>query len=336
MRRVRWGIISTARIGTEKVIPGMQRSALCDIRAIASRSAEAAKTAAASLGIPKAYGSYEELLADPEIEAVYNPLPNHLHVPLTLEAAEAGKHVLCEKPIALSAAEAERLRAAARKVLVMEAFMVRFHPQWLRVRELVRAGRIGEPRAIQVFFSYYNDDPANIRNKADIGGGGLYDIGCYPIVVARFVFAAEPVRGIALIDRSPAFFTDVLTSGLLDFGQGRQLGFTVSTQAVPYQRVQICGTRGRIEVEIPFNAPQGKATRVRIDDGSSLEGAGITTETLPESDQYALQGDAFSRAVLGEAPLPYDVEDAIRNMRIIDALFRSEKSGRWEAIPQGG
>ncbi len=336
MRKVRWGVISTAKIGVEKVIPGMQQSALCDIRAIASRSLETAKAAAAALSIPRAYGSYEELLADPEIEAVYNPLPNHLHVPLTLKAAEAGKHVLCEKPIALSADEAERLRAAARKVLVMEAFMVRFHPQWLRVRELVRAGRIGEPRAIQVFFSYYNDDPANIRNKADIGGGGLYDIGCYPIVVARFVFEAEPVRGIALIDRSPNFGTDVLTSGLLDFGQGRQLGFTVSTQAVPYQRVQICGTKGRVEVEIPFNAPQGRATRIRIDDGSSLEGAGITTETLPESDQYGLQGDAFSRAVLGEAPLPYDVEDAIRNMRIIDALFRSEKSGHWEAIRQGG
>jgi predicted dehydrogenase len=335
MRKVVWGVVSTAKIGVEKVIPGMQGSERCEIRAIASRTQAAADAAAGRLGIPKAYGSYEALLADPEIEAVYNPLPNHLHVPVTLQAAAAGKHVLCEKPIALSAAEATQLRAAARQVLVMEAFMVRFHPQWLRARALVREGRIGTLRAIQVFFSYHNVDPANVRNMAEIGGGGLYDIGCYPITVARFIFEAEPTRGIALIDRCPTFATDRLTSALLDFGEGRQLGFTVSTQAVPYQRVQICGDKGRIEVQIPFNAPQGQPTRIFIDDGASLAGDGIRTETLPASDQYGLQGDAFSRAVLKEIELPYDVENAIRGMRIIDALFRSETSGRWEEIGQG-
>jgi predicted dehydrogenase len=278
------------------------------------------------------YASYEELLADPEIEAIYNPLPNHLHVPWTLRAAEAGKHVLCEKPIALTAEEAQRLRAVAGKVLIMEAFMVRFHPHWLRARELVRLGQIGTLRAVQAFFSYFNSDPRNIRNMADIGGGALYDIGCYPIVTGRFLFEAEPTRAIALVDRDPSFGTDRLTSALVDFGSGRRLDFTVSTQSVPYQRVQICGTKGRIEVQIPFNAPQGARTLLFLDDGSALDGLSVRTETLPESDQYQLQGEVFSRAVRGEIELPYGVEDAVRNMRVIDALFRSETSGRWEQV----
>ena len=224
------------------------------------------------------------------------------------------------------------MQAAAGKVLIMEAFMVRFHPQWLRARELVRSGDIGTLRAVQFMFCYTNSDPANIRNKADIGGGALYDIGCYPITAGRFFFEAEPQRGIALIDRDPDFRTDRLTSALVDFGSGRHLDFTVSTQCTPYQRVHLCGTKGRIEIQIPVNAPQGAKTRLFIDDGSSLAGAGIRTETLPESDQYMLQGDAFSRAVRGEIELPYGVEDSVRSMRVIDALFRSERSQRWEAV----
>jgi len=332
MRKVVWGVLSTAKIGVERVLPGMQKSALCEIRAIASRSLPTARAAAQRLGIPVAYGSYEELLADPQIEAVYNPLPNQLHVPLTLQAAEAGKHVLCEKPIALTAAEAQRLRAVAGRVHVMEAFMVRFHPQWLRARELVREGRIGTLRAVQAFFSYFNDDAGNIRNRLDSGGGALYDIGCYPIVAGRFLFEAEPVRAIALLDRDPNFGTDRLTSALVDFGDGRRLDFTVSTQSVRYQRVQICGSKARVELQIPFNAPQGERMLLRLDDGASLDGSSIVTETLPEADQYMLQGEAFSRAVRGEIELPYGVEDAVRNMRVIDALFRSEHSGRWEDV----
>src|SRR5688572_825616 len=249
MKKVVWGILSTARIGTVKVVPAMQKSAWIEVRAIASRSESAARKAAGELGIPRAYGSYEELLADPEIEAIYNPLPNHLHVPLTLKAVAAGKHVLCEKPLALTAGEAGQLRSAAGKVHIMEAFMMRFHPQWLRVRELVRSGKIGELRAVQVFFSYYNDDPANIRNQPGIGGGALYDIGCYGIVSGRFLFGTEPRRAVALVDRDPTLATDRTTSALVDFGQGRQLSFTVSTQCALYQRVQICGTRGRIEIQ---------------------------------------------------------------------------------------
>ncbi|HTN52338.1 MAG TPA: Gfo/Idh/MocA family oxidoreductase [Anaeromyxobacter sp.] len=330
MKKVVWGVLSTARIATEKVIPALQRSEHCEVRAIASRSLDSARRAAERLGIPVAHGSYEALLADPAVEVIYNPLPNPLHVPLTLQSAAAGKHVLCEKPIAMSAEEAGRLRAVAGKVHVMEAFMVRFHPQWLRVRELLRAGAIGAPRVVQVFFSYFNEDPANVRNRMDTGGGALYDIGCYADVAGRFVFEAEARRAVALVDRDPRFGTDRTASALVDFGEGRQLGYTVCTQCVPYQRVQVCGLRGRIEVLIPFNAPQGAATRIQIDDGSALDGSGIRTETLPPCDQYALEGDAFSRAVRGELPLPYGVEDAIRNMRLLDALFRSERSGRWE------
>ena len=332
MKKVVWGVLSTARIGIDKVLPAMQGSPLIELRAIASRSLPAAQSAAQALGIPRAYGSYEELLADPEIEAIYNPLPNHLHVPLTLQAAAAGKHVLCEKPIALSAEEAGALLTASRTVRIEEAFMVRHHPQWQRARELVRSGRIGTPRAVQVFFSYFNDDPTNIRNLADIGGGALYDIGCYAILAGRYLFEAEPRRVVALVDRDPAMATDRTTSALLDFGDGRQLGFTVSTQSCPFQRVQVVGTTGRIELRIPFNAPRGGAMEIAIDDGGALDGSSIQVETLPAADQYRLQGEAFSRLIRGEAAENWGVEDALAQLRVIDALWRSERSARWENL----
>jgi predicted dehydrogenase len=332
MKKVVWGVLSTARIGTKNVLPAMLTSDEIEIRAIASRTLDSARAAATALGIPKAYGSYDELLADPEIEAIYNPLPNHLHVPLTLQAARAGKHVLCEKPMALNAQEAESLRAIGNKVLVMEAFMVRFHPQWLRARELIRQGQIGTPRVMQMLFSYFNENPEDIRNMAGIGGGALYDIGCYPVTAGRFFFESEPARGIALVDRDPRFGTDRLTSALLDFGAGRHLDFSVSTQCVSYQRLQIVGSKGRIEIQIPVSAPQGGTATLLLDDGPRPGGSGIHTETIAESDQYRLQGEAFSRAIRGEIELPYGIEDAIWGMRAIDALYRSEKSGQWEEV----
>jgi predicted dehydrogenase len=313
-------------------MPAMLKSEHCEIRALASRNLEKGRKLADQFGIPKAYGSYEELLADPEIEAIYNPLPNHEHVPLTLAAARAGKHVLCEKPVALNAKEAEQLREVADKVHIMEAFMVRFHPQWLSVRDRVRAGELGDVRSIQSYFSYFNTDGNNIRNMADIGGGALYDIGCYPIVTARFLFGCEPLRAIALVDRDPVFKTDRMVSGLLDFGNGRRLDFTVSTQSVAYQRVQICGTQKRIEIQIPFNAPLGGPTDVLTDNGARLDPGSTITETIPACDMYTLEIDAFSRVVRGEIPLPYGVEDAILNMRVIDALFASEKTGAWVTV----
>ena len=332
MKKVVWGVLGTAKIGTQKVIPAMLASDAVEVRAIASRSLAAAQQAAAMLGVPKAYGSYAELLADPHIEAIYNPLPNHLHVPLTLQAARAGKHVLCEKPIALNAQEAASLREVGDQVLVMEAFMVRFHPQWLRARELIRAGQVGVPRAVQMLFSFFNEDPANIRNDAALGGGALYDIGCYPVTAGRFFFESEPVRGIALLERDPRFGTDRLASALLDFGAGRHLDFTVSTQCVSYQRLQILGSKGRIEIEVPVNAPAGTEVRLFIDDGSAFNGAAVRTETFAAIDQYKLQAEVFSRAIRGEVQLPYGIEHAIHGMSVLDALFRSEKSGRWEDI----
>ncbi len=335
MKKVSWGVLSTAKIGREKVIPALQQSQFCSVDAIASRSLAQAQSTAKSLGIEKAYGSYEALLEDPAIEAIYNPLPNDLHVPLTLAAARAGKHVLCEKPFALNANEAAALREVAGHVHIMEAFMVRFHPQWLKARELVRNGSLGDLRTVQAFFSYFNVEQDNIRNRVDAGGGALYDIGCYPIVAGRFMFGAEPVRVMALFDRDPTFQTDRTMSAMMDFGGGRRLEFTVSTQSTPYQRVHLVGTRQRLEIEVPFNAPANDVTRVFTDDGALPAGGNAVVHTLPACDQYTLQGDAFAQAVRGETPLPYGVEDGIQNMHIIDALFRSEQSGRWE-VPSWG
>jgi len=331
-KQLRWGVLSTANIGLKKVLPAMQRGAYSSVTAIASRDLNKAQQAAAALGIPTVYGSYEELLADPQIDAIYNPLPNHLHVPWTIKAAEAGKHVLCEKPIALTRAEAESLLAVRERtgVRIGEAFMIRCHPQWLRLRELLEQGRIGELRAVMGFFSYFNADPANIRNRVEYGGGALMDIGCYLIQGARYGFAQEPLRVVATIDRDPAMHTDRLTSALLEFPRGQAI-FTCSTQAVPYQRMHFVGTKGRIEIEIPFNAPPDRPTRLFIDDGNLL-GEGLETESFAVCDQYTLQGDAFSKAVLEGGEVPVPLEEAIRNMAVIEAVFNSARSGRWEAV----
>ncbi|HEU5351765.1 MAG TPA: Gfo/Idh/MocA family oxidoreductase [Terracidiphilus sp.] len=329
---LRWGVLSTAAIGLKKVIPAMQRGNFTTVDAIASRDLARARQAASQLGIPRAYGSYEELLADPEIDAIYNPLPNQLHVPWTLRAAEAGKHVLCEKPLSLTAAEARLLLdvRARTGVQIGEAFMIRTYPQWLRLRELLHEGRIGPLRAITSFFSYFNRDPSNIRNQADSGGGALYDIGCYSIYLSRYAFAQEPARVLACVERDPEFGTDRLTSAILDFASGQSI-FTCSTQLVPYQRVHFLGSHGRIEIEIPFNAPNDRPTRLFVDSTGDLSGSGIATETFPAADQYTMQGDAFARAVLEGSPVPVPLEDAIANTAVIEALFRSAQSGHWEA-----
>jgi predicted dehydrogenase len=329
--KLRWGVLSTAAIGVKKVIPAMQLGQYSTVTAIASRDLAKAQQAAAALGIPKAYGSYEALLADPDIDAIYNPLPNHLHVPWTTKAAEAGKHVLCEKPISLTVEEARTLLDVRKRTgrKIGEAFMVRTSPQWLRARALLDEGRIGELRSVAGFFSYFNADPANIRNQVECGGGALMDIGCYMIQAARFGFAAEPSRVIGLVDRDPQTHIDRLTSAMLEFAAGQAV-FTCSTQLVPYQRVQFLGTRGRIEIEIPVNAPPDRATRLFVDTGKDLFGGGITTETFDVCDQYTIQGDAFSKAVLDDTAVPVPVEDAIRNMAVIEAIFRSAQSGRWE------
>jgi predicted dehydrogenase len=330
--KVKWGVLGVASIATRKVIPGMQQGEWSEIAAIASRDLAKAEEAAGKLGIAKAYGSYEELLADSEIEAVYNPLPNHLHVPWTIKAAEAGKHVLCEKPISLSVAEARTLPQVRERcgVKIGEAFMVKTHPQWLRTRELIRKGVIGELRAIVGEFSYFNRDPQNVRNNPEWGGGGMLDIGCYPITTSRFIFGEEPVRVAALIELDPDFKTDRLASAILEFPSGQAV-FTCSTQLVPYQRMQFLGTTGRIEMEIPFNAPPDRPCRIFIDDGRDVFGGGIRIESIPVCDQYTVQGDAFSRAIREGSEVPVPLEDAIGNMAVIEAVFRAGESGRWES-----
>jgi predicted dehydrogenase len=330
-RRLRWGVLGAANIAVAKVVPAMQRGRFSRVVALASRDGAKGEKAARALGIERVHGSYEELLADPEVDAVYNPLPNHLHVPWSVRALEAGKHVLCEKPVGRSVAEVEELLRARDRTgrQVQEAFMVRTHPQWLGVREMVRTGRIGTLRAVSSFFSYFNEDAANVRNVPEYGGGGLYDIGCYPITISRFLFEAEPVRVAGCLDLDPRFGTDRLASGVLEFAAGQSI-FTCSTQAVPYQRVQVVGTRGRIELEIPFNAPPDEPTRVFVDDGRELSGAGAETVTFEACDQYTIQGDLFSQAVLDGRPVPVPLEDALAQARVIAGVFRSAESGRWE------
>lgn len=326
--KVRWGIVSTALIGTGKVIPAMQAANHCDIQAIASRELTKAQQVAESLGIPKAYGTYEELLADPDIEAIYNPLPNHLHVPVSIQALEAGKHVLCEKPIGLTSAEGQQLVDAAAKhpnLKVMEAFMYRHHPQWQKMRQLVRTGQIGTLKTIQAFFSYYNKDPQNIRNQATIGGGGMMDIGCYPISLSRFIFDAEPKRVIGIAELDPNFQTDRIASAILDFSSGTS-SFTCSTQLAPFQRVQIAGDKGRVEIEIPFNAPNDRPCKM----WHQVEGGEITEMEFETCDQYGIQGDLFSQAIRNDTPVPTPITDAVGNMKVIEAIFRSVDSGQWE------
>jgi predicted dehydrogenase len=326
MNKLRWGVISTARIGIQKVIPALQGGKHSTVTAIASRDLAKAQAAAKALGLPKAYGSYEEILADPDVDAVYIGLPNHLHVPWSIQALQAGKHVLCEKPIALNATEAQQLLTVAQqhpRLKIMEAFMYRFHPQWQRARELVNTGQIGELRTIQSCFSYRNVDPQNIRNLADIGGGGLLDIGCYCISLSRFIFDAEPQRVLGVAGFDPQFKTDILASGLLEFARGTAT-FTCGTQMAPYQRVNIFGSEGRVEIEIPFNAPPDEPRKIW-----HQRGYAVSAIEVGAHDQYRIQGDQFSLAVLEDRPVPTPLTDAVANMRVIDAVFRSARTGVW-------
>src|SRR6266852_2985829 len=326
MPKLRWGVLGVASIAVQKGIPAMQRGKDSQITAIASRNLAKARKAARNLKIPKAYGSYEELLADPEIDAIYNPLPNHLHVPWSIKALQVGKHVLCEKPIALTSAEGQRLVDVARQyphLKVMEAFMYRFHPQWQRARQLVLEGDIGELRTIQSFFSYYLDDPNNIRNRDDVGGGGMLDIGCYTVSLARFIFGAEPNHVFGTVEFDPQLKIDRLASSILDFGRGTST-FTCATQLVSYQRVNIFGTTGRVEIEIPFNAPANRPCKILYQHGDETEE--IQVEAC---NQYTLQGAPFSQAVLNNSDVPTPIEDAVANMKVIEAVFQSAKTGTW-------
>lgn len=329
MKKVRWGVLGTAKIAREKVIPALQLSAYCTVDAIASRDTDKANAMAEELRIEKVFGSYEALLQDPDIDAVYIPLPNQLHVPWAIKALEANKHVLCEKPIGLSSAEAIQLLEAAQQfphLKVMEAFMYKLHPQWQHIRDLLRSGTIGELKTVHAFFSYYNADEQNIRNKPEAGGGGLMDIGCYCISVARFIFEAEPLTVSGKLEFDPVFKTDRLASGILQFEKGTGT-FTCSTQAMPYQRVNIFGTKGRIKVDIPFNAPPHIDSHIWLHTVEEIDK--IIFEAV---DQYTIQGDLFARAILDEDAVPTPLEDAVKNMLVIEAIKNSSDTNKFVPV----
>jgi len=326
---LRWGIVSTANIGTGKVIPGIQKADRCEVLAIASREIEVARSAAERLGIPKPYGSYEDLLADPDVDAVYIPLPNHLHAEWTIAAARAGKHVLCEKPLAMNAVEAQTMVDACSSagVRLMEAFMYRLHPSWVAVREVVASGRIGRLRAVQSWFSYFNDDPANIRNIAEFGGGALMDVGCYSVNLSRMLFGGEPDRVEASVTRDADRRVDVLTSAILGFGDDVAT-FTCSTRTEPDQRVHVYGTQGRISIGIPFNIPPDLPTEVFVTSGGDPPvSPAMETLTFEPADQYTIQAERFARAVLDDEPVPIPPEDAVANMRVIEAIVEAGERG---------
>lgn len=333
-RKSIWGVLSTANIAVEQVIPAMQKSNSLVVDAIASRDANRAAEVARGLGIAKSYGSYDELLGDPDIDIVYNALPNHLHVPWTLRALESGKHVLCEKPIALTTTEAEALAETSRRTgkNVREAFMIMHHPQWIRVRELARTGSLGQINVIHASFCYDNRDPSNVRNQLDIGGGALNDVGCYAVALARFIFGAEPTRVVALADRDPGFGTDRLTSAIVAFPDGRRLVFTCATQLVRSQDVQIVGTKGRVSFDVPFNQPPDRVARLLIDDGNVVTGSMPTVEEFEPIDQYMRQAEVFSDICMTGGSSEFDAHDAIRNMCVLDALRSSEKTDGWAAV----
>jgi len=326
MRKLRWGVMSTAQIGINTVIPAAQACGNVEVVAIASRDMGKARSAASRLRIPRAYGSYEELLADPEIEAIYNPLPNHLHVPWSIRALEAGKHVLCEKPIAMHAGEATNLLEATRRfpgLLVMEAFMYRFHPQWTTIADLIGQGRIGKVKTAHSIFTYHNVNPDDVRNIAEMGGGGLLDIGCYCISASRLIFGAEPQRVFGIVEFDPKFKTDRMAAGILDFREGTAT-FTCGTQLASAQRVEVFGVEGRVEIETPFTPSSSRPPRLRLQRGGETQ----DLKTV-KRNQYALMAERFSQAALDGTPAPTPLEDALNNMRVIDAVFKSGETGRW-------
>ena len=330
--KIRWGVLSTAKIGLKQVIPGIQKSTFGEVAAIASRSLDMAVVAANSLGIKNAHGSYEALIEDPDVDAIYNPLPNNLHMEWSVRAMKAGKHVLCEKPLGLSVAEVEEMIQVRDEcgVKAGEAFMVKTHPQWMETRERVRRGEVGELRLIQGMFSYYNADPSNIRNIPELGGGGMWDIGCYGITMSRYMFEEEPKRVISLLEMDPEMKIDRLSSVIMDFPSG-QAQFAVCTQLAPYQRFHLFGTGGHLEIMIPFNAPNDRSCIVAQDKGNILLDE-ITTHTYPVADQYSLMGDAFSKAILEGSEVPVTLEDALKNTRVLKAVYESAGSGKWIEI----
>ncbi|WP_319415626.1 Gfo/Idh/MocA family oxidoreductase [Marispirochaeta aestuarii] len=328
MSELTWGVLSVSGHYRQRIQLPLRDSSLVKVAAIASRSRERAEAAAAEFGIPKAFASYEDLLADPEIRAVYIPLPNSMHAEWVRKAADAGKHILCEKPFTMNADETAAAveYARSRGVKVMEAFMYRLHPQWKRVRDLVKVGEIGDVHGVNVFFSYNNQDPSNIRNRKEVGGGALYDIGCYAVSSSRFILDREPERVVSRIVRDPDFGTDILTSAIMDFG-GPRATFTVGTQSAPFQRVDVLGSKGSLTVHLPFNMYPDVPAKITV-----TTSIGSRDILFPVRDQYAELFEQFSLAVLEDRPVPTPPQDAVENQKVLDAIFRSAETGQWETV----
>ncbi len=329
MEKINWGVLGAANIAVNKVIPSFKNCGYSSLQGIASRDINKAKKIANEMKISKAYGSYEELLADSDIQAIYIPLPNHLHIPWSEKALKAGKHVLCEKPIAMDATEAKKFLEFSKDFpnqKIMEAFMYKHHPQWVKVLEMVRGGKIGEVKTIHSVFTYFLMDPENCRNRIEMGGGGLMDIGCYPINLSRMLFDKEPERVMGVIEKDQNFKTDRHTLALMDFGTGTA-SFSCSTQMSPYQRANIIGSEGRIEIQIPFNQPEDKPARILYFNGKKEKQISFSA-----ADQYSIQLDLFSKAILNDSPVPVPLEDAVCNMNVIDAIFKSADTGQWEKL----
>lgn len=325
MRKLRWGVLSTAKIGRTKVIPAIQSSNHGEVVAICSRDQANVQQLANALGIAQAYDNYDALLADPGIDAIYNPLPNHLHVPWSIKALEAGKHVLCEKPLGLDSADVTRLINASAQhphLKVMEAFMYRFHPQWLTARELVTDGSIGQLRTLHSHFSYNNRELENIRNHAAMGGGALMDIGCYCISLARYLFAEEPLRVLGQITPYAGYEVDCFVAGILQFADGTAT-FNASTKIEPQQYVEASGEAGRVFIPLPFNPIADTTTTIILTRRNHSKEINIA-----KSDHYRNMADAFALSVLNNTPVPTPLSDALANMKIIDAVFTSAQNNR--------
>lgn len=330
MKMFRWGVLSTAKIARDHMIPAIVAADNGILSAIASRDLPKANALAERFGARHAFSSYEELLASPEVDGVYIPLPTSQHLEWAIKAAEAGKHVLVEKPLALSASDILPLinLRDAKKVLVCEAFMVTYHPQWLKVRDLIASGAIGRLRQVQGAFSYFNVDPDNMRNKLDLGGGVLPDIGVYPVVATRFATGMEPIRVQATIERDHKFGTDIYASTRMDFG-GFELSFYVSTQMAARQAMIFHGEDGFIEIASPFNAGVYDDHRIELHNQAHTE---VQTFRFPGAKHYRLQVEAFARAAQGGPDPVFTLEQSVLNQKVIDAIYRAGGKDDWETV----
>ena len=328
MKKIRFGVLGVSNHFYKRIVLPLQKAKNCEVVAMASRNPIKSKEAAQEFDIPIFALSYDELISSDEVDAIYIPLPNHLHSEWTIKALEAGKPVLCEKPLAMDAQEAKQMADLSIKlgVPLMEGFMYRFHPLWQHIRNIIRTNQIGQINAIHTIFSYNNPSPTNIRNIKEYGGGALMDIGCYAISVPRFLLGREPKKVMATMVKHPEFKTDMHTSALLDFGDVNA-SFFVSTGSEAFQKVEIIGSAGTITVPIPFNTYVDTPSTITVNTGQ-----GERKVEFPTCDPYGIMFDAFSESLIEQKPVPVPIEDAIHNMKVVDAVVASAKSGTWEIV----